>query len=66
MLDHLFLPALTFTLLVAAAAAFTAEASTDSAAPTRVEVLERVLVTVPRLATPVARDDHAATATVLR
>lgn len=50
MLDRLFMPALTFTLLVAATAAFATEFATGSPAASAepVVVLERVVVTALR------------------
>ncbi len=65
MLDRLFMPALTFTLLVAATAAFATEfvAGTGGEEPARVVQLERVVVTAKAQAVPVALAGHAAEAT---
>lgn len=68
MLDRLFMPALTFMLLVAATAAFTAEfvAGPGAREPQQVVTLERVVVTAAREFAPVARAAQADDATVLR
>ena len=63
MLDRLFMPALTFTLLVAATAAFAAEFSTghpDRAMQAQAVVtLERVVVTAPAADLSLARAQRA-------
>ena len=68
MLDRLFMPALTFTLLVAATAAFTAEfvAGPGGREPQQVVTLERVVVTAAREFAPVARAAQVEGATALR
>jgi hypothetical protein len=62
MLDRLFMPALTFTLLVAATAAFAVEFSSDqrqSASPAPIVVmLERVVVTAPAADRALARAER--------
>ena len=67
MLDRLFMPALTFTLLVAATAAFAAEFSTghpDAVDQAQAVVtLERVVVTAPAPALTLAAREAAADAT---
>jgi hypothetical protein len=62
MFDRLFMPALTFTLLIAGFAAFADEIARGYAATLQVVQLERVVVSAPRElpAMPLAR---AATAT---
>jgi hypothetical protein len=59
MFDRIFMPVLTFAMLVSALGAFAFDLSRDSAAPTRVVQLERVVVQAQRElpATPVARAD---------
>ena len=67
MLDRLFMLALTFTLLVAATAAFAAEFAVDARADeAQVVRLERVFVTAARDFAPVARAAQVEGATVLR
>ena len=68
MLDRLFMPALTFTLLAAATAAFTAEfvAGPGAREPQQVVTLERVVVTAARELAPVARAAQVEGATTLR
>jgi hypothetical protein len=67
MFDRLFMPALTFTLLVAGVAAFAGDFVGDPGMQAQVEQLERVVVSAPRElpATPVARADADAAATVI-
>ena len=70
MLDRLFMPALTFTLLVAATAAFAAEFSTGHAdramQAQAVVTLERVIVTAPAADVPLARAERADEPTATR
>ena len=62
MFDRTFMPALTFTLLVAAFSAFAGEIAQSSATQPKVERLERVVITAQRglPATPVASADAPA------
>jgi hypothetical protein len=66
MFDRLFMPALTFTLLVAGLAAFSSEIVVGVQTPPQIVQLERVVVGAPRElpATPVARADTEQPATV--
>ncbi len=68
MLDRLFMPALTFTLLVAACAAFAVDLQSGADEPQQVVRLERVVVTAQRepAATPVAQAGHALPQATLR
>jgi hypothetical protein len=67
MLDRLFMPALTFTLLVAATAAFAAEFAVDARADeAQVVRLERVVVTAKAQAVPVALAEQVVESTALR
>ena len=69
MLDRLFMPALTFTLLVAAMVAFAVEFSTGHVADHAIQAqedvvtLERVVVTAPAPALTLAAREAAADAT---
>jgi hypothetical protein len=68
MLDRLFMPALTFTLLVAATAAFAAEFAVGPGAreTQQIVTLERVVVTATREFAPVAQATQAEGAVTLR
>jgi len=68
MLDRLFLPALTFTLLAAALAAFAADMAQGSVTQAPVVQLERVVVIAQRElpATPLASADAVSPAPVVR
>jgi|APFre7841882630_1041343.scaffolds.fasta_scaffold208899_1 hypothetical protein len=67
MFDRLFLPALTFTVLVAGLAAFSAEIVPGDRAPSQIVQLERIVVRAPRALpeTPVAQTDAERPATVV-
>ena len=69
MIDRLFMPALTFTMLAAALAAFATDAVQSQSSVQTVVQLERVVISAPRElpAMPVAQADVApAAAVVLR
>jgi len=67
MFDRLFMPALTFTLLIAGFAAFSAEVVQGHPTQTSVAQLERVVVSAPReqLPSPVARAEAELPATIV-
>lgn len=67
MFDRLFMPALTFTLLIAGLAAFSAEIVQGAPTQPAVVQLERVVVNVPRELpeSPVARAEADTPATVI-
>ena len=67
MIDRLFMPALTFTMLTAALAAFAADAVQSQSPVQTVVQLERVVISAMRElpATPVAQAEMAPTAAVV-
>jgi len=67
MFDRLLMPALTFTMLLAALAAFVADLAPSGAPPSQLVRLEQVVVHAQRELplTPLARADATASVTVL-
>jgi hypothetical protein len=66
MFDRLFMPALTFTLLIASLAAFAADLAQSPSPPVQVVRLERVVISAAREISPLAKADAAAPAAIVR